>query len=273
MAIIGATDRYRIKQATRVDFSKLDADDRSLFEKTKSDSFKEMEKLKDELHQLQKTLYAEQKHRILVVIQAMDTGGKDGCIRHVFSHFDPHGLHVTSFKKPNEDELARDFLWRVHKNVPANGHIAVFNRSHYEDIIAVRVKDLYPSNVWRRRYQHVIDFEKMLAEEGTTIVKIFLHISKEEQLARLQARLENPLKHWKFHPDDLSDREKWGEFMSVYADLIGKTSTNQSPWYVVPSNKKWYRNLVVAKIMVDTLKKLKMKFPEITWDPSQVKLE
>jgi PPK2 family polyphosphate:nucleotide phosphotransferase len=203
----------------------------------------------------------------------MDTGGKDGCIKNVFSTIDPQGLNVVSFKKPNEEELAHDFLWRVHAEVPRNGHLTVFNRSHYEDIVAVRVKKLYPEAVWKKRYQHVIDFERMLADEGTTIVKVFLHISKDEQKERLQARLDNPDKYWKFNPDDLEDRARWEEFMETYEDLIEKTSTEHAPWFVVPANRKWYRNLCVARIMVETLKKLDLKFPEPVWKPGEITLD
>ena len=254
--------------------SKLDANEKTLAEDLgKEESFPPLDELRDELQQLQKMLYAQNKHRVLVVIQAMDTGGKDGCIKHVFSRVDPQGLNVVSFKKPSAEELAHDFLWRIHKHVPQNGHLTVFNRSHYEDIIAVRVKEIFPEEVWKRRYQHVVDFERMLAEEGTTIVKIFLHISKDEQKARLQSRLDNPDKYWKFNPDDLKDRARWDDFMETYEDVIEKTSTSHAPWYVIPADRKWYRNLCVARIMIDTLKGLNMSWPEPTWKPGEVSLE
>jgi PPK2 family polyphosphate:nucleotide phosphotransferase len=274
MPVSGALERYLVKPGSKVDLTKIDSSERALFEDGgKEDSLKAFDKLQDELQHLQKLLYAQNKHRVLVVIQAMDTGGKDGCVKHVFSRIDPQGIHVRAFKKPNEEELARDFLWRVHSKVPRNGELVIFNRSHYEDIIAVRVKKIFPEKVWRQRYGHIIDFEKMLAEEGTTIVKIYLHISKDEQKERLESRLVNPDKHWKFNPDDLKDRALWSDFMETYEDVLSKTSTKNAPWYVVPANRKWYRNLVVARIMVDTLKKLDMKFPEITWDPSKITVE
>jgi PPK2 family polyphosphate:nucleotide phosphotransferase len=203
----------------------------------------------------------------------MDTGGKDGCVKHVFSRIDPQGIHVRSFKKPTEEELARDFLWRVHEKVPRNGEMVIFNRSHYEDVIAVKVKKLFPDKVWKQRYQHIVDFERMLAEEGTTVVKIYLHISKDEQKRRIVSRLENPDKHWKFHPDDLKDRALWNDFMKTYEDLLSKTSTEHAPWYVVPANRKWYRNLCVARIMVDTMKRLNMKLPTVDWDPKKIVVE
>ncbi|MFN5738809.1 MAG: PPK2 family polyphosphate kinase, partial [Akkermansiaceae bacterium] len=212
-------------------------------------------------------------HRILLVLQAMDTGGKDGCVKHVFSRIDPQGIHVRSFKKPTEEELARDFLWRIHEKVPRNGEMVIFNRSHYEDVIAVKVKKLFPDKVWKQRYQHIVDFERMLAEEGTTVVKIYLHISKDEQKRRIVSRLENPDKHWKFHPDDLKDRALWNDFMKTYEDLLSKTSTEHAPWYVVPANRKWYRNLCVARIMVDTMKRLDMKLPTVDWDPKKIVVE
>ena len=274
MPLSGAEERYRHKPGKKLKLSAQDTNEKFFAEEmTKEDSFPVFDELCDELQLLQKMLYAESKHRVLVVMQAMDTGGKDGCIKNVFSRVDPQGLNVVSFKKPNADELAHDFLWRIHEHVPQNGHLTVFNRSHYEDIIAVRVKELYPEKVWKNRYQHIVDFERMLAEEGTTIVKIFLNISKDEQKLRLQARLDTPDKHWKFNPDDLKDRKLWENFMETYEDVIEKTSTDHAPWYVIPSDRKWYRNLCVARIMVDTLKGLKMSFPEPTWKPGDMKLD
>lgn len=260
-----------MKPGESVDLGKIDTSEKSAFEQVSKDSFAPvLTKLQDELRELQKMLYAQNKHRVLVVIQAMDTGGKDGCIKSVFSGIDPQGIRVQAFKKPSEEELAHDFLWRVHQQVPRNGGLVIFNRSHYEDIIAVRVKKLFPDEVWQRRQRHVLEFERMLAEEGTTIVKIFLHISKDEQKKRLEARLANPGKYWKFNPDDLSDRARWDDFMKAYEEVIGKTSTDLAPWYVVPADRKWYRNLCVAKIMVDTLKGLNMEYPKIDWDPKSI---
>lgn len=274
MPVSGALERYRVKPGGKLDLRKVDSGEKTLFNGDGKENFEpQFDELQVKLQQLQKRLYAQNKHRILVVMQAMDTGGKDGCIKHVFSRIDPQGIHVRSFKKPCEQELARDFLWRVHSRVPRDGELVIFNRSHYEDIIAVRVKKLFPDAVWKRRQQHVIDFERMLAEEGTTIVKIFLHISKDEQKNRLQARLDNPAKHWKINPDDLVDRARWDDFMAAYEDVISKTSTDVAPWYVVPANRKWYRNLCVARIMLDTLSKLDMEFPPINWDPATIRIE
>ena len=265
MPVQGALEKYLVQPGEDFKLAERETNDKSLFEGSKEDHHPYLQQLREELKILQNHLYAENKHRLLVVIQAMDTGGKDGTVKSVFSRVDPQGIHVEPFKKPSEDELARDFLWRVHSKVPRNGQIVVFNRSHYEDIIAVRVKDIYPKSVWKPRYQHVLDFERMLADEGTTIVKIFLHISKDEQRERLQARLDNVAKHWKFNPDDLKDRARWDEFQEVYQDVISKTTTDHAPWYVVPADRKWYRNLVVARILVDTLNGLDMKFPIADW--------
>ena len=273
MPVTGALERYWVKPGSEIDFSKFNSGEKSLFNgENKSDFEPQFKILQDQLQDLQKILYAQNKHRILVVMQAMDTGGKDGCIKHVFSHIDPQGIHVRSFKKPSEEELSYDFLWRVHSKVPHLGQLVIFNRSHYEDIIAVRVKKLFPDEVWKRRQRHVVEFERMLAEEGTTIVKIFLHISKDEQKRRLETRLENPAKHWKFNPDDLADRARWDDFMAAYEDVMAKTSTSFAPWFIVPADRKWYRNLCVARIMLDTMKKLDMKLPQVDWDPGAIKI-
>lgn len=274
MPVNGALERYWVRPGEKLDLGKIDAGEKALFKgKDKTEILPQFDELQDQLQELQKKLYAQNKHRILVVMQAMDTGGKDGCIKHVFSRIDPQGIHVRSFKKPSEEELSYDYLWRVHSKVPHKGELVIFNRSHYEDIVAVRVKKIFPDEVWKRRQRHVIEFERMLAEEGTTIVKIFLHISKAEQKRRLEARLADPAKHWKVNPDDLVDRAHWDDFMTAYEDVMTKTSTEFAPWYVVPADRKWYRNLCVARIMLDTLQKLDMEFPPISWDPKSIKIE
>ncbi len=274
MKIGDAGKRYRVKPGEKLDLRSFDPGDNSLFSDGGKNKSQELfDELRDELQALQKVLYAQSKHRILIVLQAMDTGGKDGCVKHVFSRVDPQGVSVKAFKKPSEEELGHDFLWRVHQHVPGNGQIVIFNRSHYEDIIAVRVKKIFGDEVWKRRYRHVVEFERMLAEEGTIIIKMFLHISKDEQKLRLESRLANPAKHWKLNPEDLTDRARWDDFQKAYEDLIEKTSTEQAPWFVIPGDRKWYRNLVVARIMVDTLRGLKMDFPKPDWDPTSVVIE
>ena len=265
---------YRIKGGGKVSLKAIDPGGTDLCPDGSKGTTQDLfDSLRDEIQRLQKVLYAENKHRVLVILQAMDTGGKDGCVKHVFSRVDPQGIFVKAFKKPTPDDLAHDFLWRIHPHVPGNGQIMIFNRSHYEDIIAVRVKKLFEDAVWKRRYRHVVDFERMLADEGTTILKIYLHISKEEQKRRLESRLVNPAKHWKFNPDDLADRARWDDFMRAYEDLIERTSTDEAPWFVIPADKKWYRNLCVARLFADTLKGLDMKFPAPDWDPAAITID
>ena len=221
---------------------------------------------------LQKQFYAEGKHRLLVVFQAMDTGGKDGTIRSVFEKMDPQGIRVASFKRPSKLELSHDYLWRIHRQVPQDGETVIFNRSHYEDIVAVRVRDIFPEERWNKRYDHIRSFEEMLIDEGTTIIKFFLHISKDEQKARLQARLDEPEKNWKFNPGDLDDRALWPKFMEAYGNVFSETSTDNAPWYVIPADRKWYRNLLVADILVKTLQGLNMSYPPIDFDPKSIKI-
>ena len=263
-------NRYLVPPGKKLRLKDYSPDDKSLFSGTKEESLIEFDKLREELQELQKKLFAQHKHKILVILQAMDAGGKDGCVKHVFSRVDPQGLHVVPFKKPTTEELDHDFLWRVHKEVPAKGQIAIFNRSHYEDIIAVRVKKIFPDPVWKRRYKHVLDFESMLAEEGTVIIKLFLNISKEEQKKRLESRLQDPDKLWKFCMDDLDDRNRWDEFQTAYQDLIEKTSTPEAPWYIIPADRKWYRNLVVARLMVEKLRHLQLSLPTPNFDPASI---
>ena len=265
---------YLVKEGSGFKLAQIDPGTKELCpDGGKESSLELFDELRNRIQQQQKVLYAENKRRVLVIIQAMDTGGKDGCVKHVFSRVDPHGVNVAAFKKPSEEDLAHDFLWRVHPHVPGNGQITIFNRSHYEDIIAVRVKKLFEDAVWKRRYRHVLEFERMLAEEGTTIIKIFLHISKEEQKERLLSRVDNPTKHWKFHPDDLSDRGLWNEFQHAYESLIEKTSTRYAPWYVIPGNRKWYRNLCVARLFADSLEDLDMRYPKPKWDIESVEID
>lgn len=255
-------DRYRVKPGKRVNLKEWDPGDTSALDGSEEEAEDRLVKLNRQLEDLQELLYAEGKRRLLVVLQAMDTGGKDATIRHVFEGVNPLGVKVASFKVPTQEELGHDFLWRVHKQTPAKGEITIFNRSHYEDVLVVRVHKLVPPDVWRGRYARISDFERILADEGTTTLKFFLHISKGEQKKRLQARLDERDKRWKFNVGDLKERKLWSAYMRAYEDAIGKTSTRWAPWYIVPADHKWYRNLVVATIMVETLKSLKMRYPE-----------
>lgn len=266
-------DRYRVKPGSKVRLSRWDADDTGAFQGDKQAGEKKLTELNHQLDQLQDVLFAERKHKLLIVLQAMDTGGKDGVIRHVFENVDPLGVRVANFKTPTPEELAHDYLWRIHRQTPASGEIVVFNRSHYEDVLIVRVHNLVPPAVWRKRYEHINQFERMLCDEGTTILKFFLHISKAEQAKRLQARLDDPTKRWKFNPGDLKERQLWPAYMKAYEDVLSRTSTAWAPWYIIPANHKWYRNLVVATIIVDTLKGLKMRYPQPDFDPSMIQIK
>ncbi len=233
----------------------------------------EFRALRDELIEYQRRLYADGTRKLLVVLQAMDAGGKDGTIRRVFKGVNPQGVQVTSFKVPTRHELARDFLWRIHKAVPAKGMIGVFNRSHYEDVLVVRVHDIVPEEIWRPRYAHINAFEKTLAESGTTILKFYLHISSDEQKQRFQARLDEPDKNWKFSLDDLEKRKLWDDYAAAIEEMISKTTTPWAPWYVVPADQKWYRNLAVGRVLVDTLKTLDPQYPKPEQDFSGVIIE
>jgi len=255
-------DRYRVKPGRRVDLSAWNPDDTGAFDGGKGEALERLMTLNGELGNLQELLFAEHKHKVLIVLQAMDTGGKDGTIRSVFEGVNPQGVRVVSFKAPTSIELDHDFLWRVHPHAPGKGEIVIFNRSHYEDVLIARVRNLAPSTVWRGRYDHINAFERVLADEGTTILKFFLHISKDEQKKRLQARLDEPRKRWKFNPADLAERKLWPRYMKAYTDAIERTSTAWAPWIIVPANRKWYRNLVVARAIVETLQGLKMRYPK-----------
>ena len=266
-------DRYRIRAGEAAGLENRDPSDQSLFIGDKDAGKAALKKLNKRLEELQELFYADNRHRLLVVLQATDTGGKDGTISSVFDGVNPVGVKVASFKKPTEAELAHDYLWRVHPHVPANGEIVIFNRSHYEDVLVVRVHDLVPEERWRRRYQQIIDFERLLIEEGTTVIKFFLHISKDEQRERLQARLDDPQKHWKFSLGDLDERQRWDEYQAAFEEAISRTSTEASPWYVIPANRKWYRNIVVATVLIETLESLDLRFPEPEDDLSGIVVE
>jgi len=227
----------------------------------------------DELAKLQNLLYAENRRALLVILQGMDTSGKDGTIRHVMAGLSPLGVPVKSFKAPNQEELAHDFLWRVHQAVPRHGEIGIFNRSHYEDVLIVRVHQLVPKKVWKARYQQINQFEKILVENGTIILKFCLHISKDEQKKRLEERLKDPTRYWKFSASDIKERHCWPAYRKAYEAALGKCSTPWAPWHVVPANHKWYRNLVVAETIVRTLRGLDLKFPEPVEDLSKVAVE
>lgn len=266
-------DRYLVKPKDKVDLSNWDPNDRSGFDGGKKKAGVRLQELVAELQKLQEVLYAQHRHKVLVVLQAMDTGGKDGAIRHVFGPLNPQGVRVSSFKKPSQEEMDHDFLWRIHQQAPGKGEITIFNRSHYEDVLVVRVHNLVPKAVWSKRYEIINNFEKMLVAEGTTILKFYLHIDLDEQKKRLQARIDDPNKHWKLSPSDLPERKLWAEYMAVYEAAIARTSTKWAPWYIVPANREWYRDIVIAATVVDALKKLDMKYPESQVDVASLKIE
>jgi PPK2 family polyphosphate:nucleotide phosphotransferase len=251
---------YLIQPGKKVHLKKLKTDEIGPFA-DKDDAKDTIQKNLKKLRDLQEILYAEKKHALLIVFQAIDAGGKDGAIDHVFSGVNPQGCSVTSFKKPTDVELAHDYLWRIHLAVPERGMIGIFNRSHYESVLVERVRKLVPKDVWKKRYDHINNFEKMLSDEGVTIIKFFLHISKDEQKRRLEQRLNDETKNWKFDPQDLIERKCWSEYVEAYEDLLEKCSRNNAPWYVVPADHKWFRNWVISDTIVRTLAKLKMKFP------------
>jgi PPK2 family polyphosphate:nucleotide phosphotransferase len=258
--------RFRVKPGQALDLQACDPRATDGWSLGKQAARRRVKALNGTLEELQELLWAQGKERVLVVLQAMDAGGKDGTIKHVFDGVNPSGVKVASFKKPSSLELSHDYLWRIHAEVPADGELVIFNRSHYEDVLVVRVENLVPPERWQKRYDHIVDFEQMLADEGTTIVKLFLHISKDEQRERLQERLDRPEKHWKFDPADLGPRSKWDRYQQAFEAALSRTSTDSAPWFVVPSNRKWYRNLVVSEILVQTLQGLNMSFPEAAPD-------
>ena len=258
--------KYLVKPGRNIELKDLDPNDTSEFDDKKKEGQKAFLKINNEIEALQELLFAEGKHRLLVILQAMDTGGKDGVIRKVFEGVNPQGVRVAPFKTPSILELAHDYLWRIHQQTPKKGEIVIFNRSQYEDVLAVRVLNLKPQEVWSKRYHHINEFERLLVDEGTVILKFYLNINLEEQAERFLDRLQEPDKHWKFNPGDLDDRKLWDDYMQAYEDMLNKTSTNWAAWYVIPSNKKWYRNLLIATIVRDTLVDMKMEFPAPTPD-------
>jgi PPK2 family polyphosphate:nucleotide phosphotransferase len=231
-----------------------------------------LEKNRKRLQELQYKMYADARHAVLVVLQGIDGAGKDGTLRHVMSAFNPQGCTVTSFKAPTAEELKRDFLWRIHANVPRRGEVGVFNRSHYEDVLVVRVDNLVPRPIWSARYDQINDFERMLTKNRTRIVKFFLHISKEEQRERFQARLDNPDKRWKYDPADVEKRAQWKEYGEAFEAALHHCSTEHAPWYLIPSDRKWFRNLAVSQILLNEMETLPLRFPRPSFDPKKVRL-
>jgi PPK2 family polyphosphate:nucleotide phosphotransferase len=254
--------RYRVEPGKKVDLSEFDPGSTKGFKGGKKEAERRFEPLCERLDEVQEAMWAEHKHKVLVILQGTDTSGKDGTITHVFQGVNPLGVRAVPFKVPTEEEREHDFLWRIHSKVPGAGEIVIFNRSHYEQLLPVRVRQLEPPEVWHRHFDQINDFERLLAETGTTVIKFFLHISKDEQKRRLQARLDDPAKQWKFRKGDLVDRGYWDEYMNAYEDILNRTSHKWAPWYIVPADKKWFRNLVVATVLVETLEDLGIELPQ-----------
>ena len=262
------SDLLRVAPGTRPELEAIDPAATPGFDGEKDTARDRLEELREELAAFQERLWAEQGQSLLIVLQALDAGGKDGLIRKVITAFNPQGTRVTGFGVPTEEELRHDFLWRVHAAVPGKGRIGVFNRSHYEDVLVVRVKKLVPKSVWEQRYEQINSFEATLAASGTRIVKVYLHISRDEQRERFQKRLDNPEKHWKWSSGDLEMRDRWDDFQSAYADAMERCSTVHAPWFVVPANHKWYRDLAVAEILVEAAREMDPQWPEVQEDLS-----
>jgi len=228
------------------------------------------EKHVERMAKLQYLLYADGNQSLLVVLQALDAGGKDGVVRHVFSAMNPQGTSVVGFKQPSRLEASHDFLWRAHLQTPGKGEVMIFNRSHYEDVLVVRVHKLVPRPVWSERYELINDFEKMLVQNGTRILKFYLHISPEEQLKRFEQRLDDPSRHWKISETDYSERELWSDYIEAFEEAMERTSTKHAPWYVIPSNHKWFRNLAISEIVADTLEDMHLKLPPTNVDIADI---
>lgn len=250
---------FRIDRKTALDLGKRPTDIDGQLEKEVGENA--LEENIERMYRLQHLMYAENRHAVLIILQGMDTSGKDSTIRHVMRGMNPLGVTVTSFKAPTPEELDHDFLWRVHKAVPRIGEFGIFNRSHYEDVVMPKVHDTLPASVLEKRYRQINDFERMLSENGTLILKFFLHISKDEQKKRLMERISDPEKSWKMDPADLRERVRWDKYQRAYSEAIGKCSFSHAPWFVIPSDRKWVRNLAVSQIIVESLERLEMKYP------------
>jgi PPK2 family polyphosphate:nucleotide phosphotransferase len=254
-------DKYCIRPGKKFSLKAFKPDDKSARSGSKEDNAQRLQELATEINRLQDILHAQGKRKLLLVIQGMDASGKDGTVKHVFSECDPLGIRVASFKAPSAEELAHDFLWRVHSQVPRAGELVIFNRSHYEDVLIVKVHDWIDDKECKRRYQHIKDFEKLLVETGTTIVKCFLHISKEEQKLRFEERLNDPQKVWKFNLNDLKERALWDTYMQAYENAIAETTTEATPWYIIPADSKTNRNLLISEILLQALQKMNLQYP------------
>ncbi|MGH1360469.1 MAG: polyphosphate kinase 2 family protein [Burkholderiaceae bacterium] len=267
-------ERCWLELKGKTKLGKLDGSQTPGLKGSREDAEQITEQLRTELIDLQRRLFADGSKSLLIVLQAMDTGGKDGTIRRVFSGVNPNGVRIARFQKPTDEEFAHDYLWRVHQQTPAKGEITIFNRSHYEDVLVVRVNDLVAPKVWKKRFDHIRHFEELLTDEGTRVVKFYLHINKDEQKERLQARLDDPAKHWKFDEHDIEQRKHWDAYMEAFEDVIKKTSTKDAPWFIIPANRKWFRDYAIMNILVDTLKDMDPQYPPADgFDPSAIQID
>jgi PPK2 family polyphosphate:nucleotide phosphotransferase len=264
------TKRFCIEPGSKVDLNEVDAGFKDQHDSHKR-ALPEIEAYGQKLHDLQYLLYAENKRSLLICLQGRDAAGKDGTINHVLAAMNPQGCAVTGFKVPSPEEAAHDFLWRYHKAVPARGQVAIFNRSHYEDVLVVRVHNLVPESVWSKRYEQINDFERTLHANGTHILKFYLHIDADEQLKRFKARIDDPTRHWKISEGDYTERQYWDDYTKAFEAALSKCSTEFAPWFIIPSNHKWFRNLAISKIILETLESLGMQFPEPTVDINEIK--
>ena len=262
--------RFVVEPGARVRLDKIDPAFEDKHD-SKDKATLKFQKHVERLAEAQYLLYADGNKSLLVVLQALDAGGKDGVVRHVFSAMNPQGTLVFGFKQPSKFEAAHDFLWRAHRRTPGKGEVVIFNRSHYEDVLVVRVHKLVPKAVWSKRYELINDFEKILSENGTRILKFYLHISPDEQLERFEQRLDDPLRHWKISEADYSERKLWPDYMEAYEDAMERTSTKHAPWYVIPSNHKWFRNLAISEILADTLEDMELKLPPTQVDIAEIR--
>jgi PPK2 family polyphosphate:nucleotide phosphotransferase len=264
--------RFRVAPESKVKLKEIDPSFKDGHESHES-AAEEIAHYQKKLWELQELLYAERRHSLLICLQALDTGGKDGTINHVLGAMNPQGCRVAAFKQPSAEEAAHDFLWRAHKAAPSRGEVVIFNRSHYEDVLVVRVHNLVPKETWSRRYDRINEFEKTLVAHDTQILKFYLHISKEEQLKRFKERLDDSSKHWKISEADYKERGFWDEYVNAYQDALSLCSTQYAPWFIIPANHKWFRNLVIARIVVEHLETLNMKFPKPTVDLNHIREE
>jgi PPK2 family polyphosphate:nucleotide phosphotransferase len=263
--------RFIVEPGAKVRLDKIDPGFKDQHDESHVKATREIQKHLERLAKAQYLLYADGSKSLLVVLQALDAAGKDGVVRHVFTAMNPQGTLVSSFKQPSEVEAAHDFLWRAHLHAPGKGQVVIFNRSHYEDVLVVRVHKMVPKSVWSKRYDLINDFESMLHNHGTRILKFYLHISPQEQLERFAQRLEDPMRHWKISEADYSERKLWPDYIEAYEDALQKTSTRLAPWYVIPSNHKWFRNLAVAEILADTLEDMDLKLPPAEVDIAEIR--